>query len=381
MKLLIVDDEPIIVRGLTQLLDYKTLGFDTVLTATKSSDALICLRREHPEAMISDIAMPGLTGLELLRLIKSDGLHTQVIFISGYRSFEYAQEAIALGAKDYLLKPVQTEKLSEDLKAIASSHHARLEHTRFQRHMQSLSGEKSSPVPESIETDSRPFFLVAFHLAVDSNQSNLSSGLMHFSALSKGEAYCAEHGCSAFLREDYLLAIVRGQDEAECNAAAGSLAKGCAEMVEKALSRPFNYVIDRTLHHSTQEIPEAFAACKIKLSMPHRDQQTEDSLIDKMKEYIAAHCGEDLTLDAMSDIFAMNTTYFSSFFHQKTGLKYKDYLTRVRMTEAKRLLLKTDLKIYEVSERVGYADVRYFSQTFAKVTGVLPKEYRQSHQR
>ena len=100
-----------------------------------------------------------------------------------------------------------------------------------------------------------------------------------------------------------------------------------------------------------------------------------------MKEYIAAHCGEDLTLDAMSDIFAMNPTYFSSFFHQKTGLKYKDYLTRVRMTEAKRLLLKTDLKIYEVSERVGYADVRYFSQTFAKVTGVLPKEYRQSHQR
>lgn len=68
--------------------------------------------------------------------------------------------------------------------------------------------------------------------------------------------------------------------------------------------------------------------------------------------------------------------YFSSFFHQKTGIKYKDYLTRTRITEAKRLLLQSDLKIYEISQRVGFSDVRYFSQIFLKATGVLPKEYK-----
>jgi len=91
MKLLIVDDEPIIVRGLTQLVDYAALGFDQVLTATKSTEALYLIRSEKPEAMLSDIAMPGMTGLALLRLIRDEGLSTQVIFISGYRSFEYAQ--------------------------------------------------------------------------------------------------------------------------------------------------------------------------------------------------------------------------------------------------------------------------------------------------
>ena len=74
MKLLIVDDEPIIVRGLTQLVDYAALGYDQVMTATKSSEALAFLRQEKPEAMLSDIAMPGLTGLELLRLIRDEGL-------------------------------------------------------------------------------------------------------------------------------------------------------------------------------------------------------------------------------------------------------------------------------------------------------------------
>ncbi|MBR0408490.1 MAG: response regulator [Clostridia bacterium] len=382
MKLLIVDDEPIIVRGLTQLVDYAALGYDQVLTATKSSEALALLRLEKPEAMLSDIAMPGLTGLELLRLIRDEGLPTQVIFISGYRSFEYAQEAVALGAKDYLLKPVHTEKLTEDLKAIAAAHRERLEHDRFQRHMQSLSGEQEAlPSLDAIEKENMPFRLLVFHLAVDSEQNNLASGLMHFSALSKGEAYCTEHGGIAFLKDDYLCAIVHGPDEQACADAAQKLAKGCADMVEKALARPFNYVTDAALLHSTQEIPEAFQRCRAKLSMPHRDQQTEDSLIDKMKEYIAAHCGEELTLDAMSDIFAMNPTYFSSFFHQKTGVKYKDYLTRVRMTEAKRLLLQTDLKVYEISQRVGYSDVRYFSQTFTKATGVLPKDYRSKHRK
>ena len=382
MKLLIVDDEPIIVRGLTQLVDYAALGFDQVLTATKSGEALSLIRHEKPEAMLSDIAMPGLTGLELLRLIRDEGLPTQVIFISGYRSFEYAQEAVALGAKDYLLKPVQTDKLTEDLKSIAATHRERMEHDRFQRHMQSLSGEKESlPALDSIEKKDEPFCLLVFHLAVDSEQNNLSSGLMHFSALSKGEAYCTEHGGIAFLKDDYLCVIVHGQEDQSCKNAAEKLAKDCAYMVEKALARPFNYVIDAALLHSTQEIPEAFQRCRMKLAMPHRDQQTEDSLIDKMKEYIAAHCGEELTLDTMSEIFAMNPTYFSSFFHQKTGLKYKDYLTRVRMTEAKRLLLQTDLKVYEISQRVGFSDVRYFSQTFTKATGVLPKDYRSKQQK
>lgn len=243
--------------------------------------------------------------------------------------------------------------------------------------MQTISGDQAQlPALDSVGKENKPFCLVVFHLAVDSGQNNLSMGLMHFSALSKGEAFCTERGSVAFLKDDYLCAIVEGQDERACRSAAEKLAKDCAEMIEKTLSRPFNYVIDDAVLSSTQEIPAAWQRCREKLSMPHKDQQTEDSLIDRIKEYIGAHCGDDLTLDAISGIFAMNPTYFSSFFHQKTGVKYKDYLTKVRMTEAKRLLLQTDLKIYEVSERVGYTDVRHFSQTFAKAAGVLPKDYR-----
>ena len=140
--------------------------------------------------------------------------------------------------------------------------------------------------------------------------------------------------------------------------------------------RPFNAVIYPGVLHLTQDIPEALQYCRQQLSIPHKDQQMDDSLIEKIKGYIARHYGEDLSLEVMSSQFAMNPSYFSSFFHQKTGIKYKDYLTRIRITEAKRLLLKGDLRIYEVSQQVGFTDVRYFSQVFLKATGVLPKDYR-----
>ncbi len=380
MKLLIVDDEPIIVRGLLQLIDYASLGYDEVLSAVKSSEALHLLRTQRPEALLSDIAMPGLSGLELLRLIRDEAIPTQVVFLSGFRSFEYAQEALSLGAKDYLVKPVDTDKLTADLKDIAARSRQLQEQTRLQHHLETMGQEPRTPFTQ-MQADDRPFCLIVFHLAVDQQQSSLSSGLMHFSALSKGESFCAEKGCLAFLKDDYLCALVHDSGGRDCRSIAAGIASDCAHLVEKALSRPFDYVIHPHVLHSTREIPAAWKACTQQLSMPHMAQQTDDSLIEKIKEHIAQHCGEDLTLEAMSDIFAMNSSYFSSFFHQKTGVKYKDYLTRVRITEAKRLLLQSDLRIYEVSQRVGFSDVRYFSQVFLKATGVLPKDYKSRQSR
>ena len=375
MKLLIVDDEPIIVRGLTQLVDYASLGFDEVLSATKSGEALYILRTQQPEALLSDIAMPGLTGLELLRLVRDERIPTQVIFLSGFRSFEYAQEALSLGAKDYLVKPVDTVKLINDLKEIAHRHQQLQTQTRLQRHLENI-GQNEQQQFSAVQMDDRPFSLMCFHLAADEQQSSLSTGLMHFSALSKGEAYCSERGCVTFLKDDYLCVIVHGDEKEDCRAMARRIGDECSRMVEKALARPFSYVIFTETLNSTRDIPGAWQYCTQQLSILHKDQQTDDSLIEKIKDYIAQHCGDDLTLENMSDIFAMNPTYFSSFFHQKTGIRYKDYLTRTRITEAKRLLLQSDLKIYEISQRVGFSDVRYFSQIFLKVTGVLPKDYK-----
>ncbi|MGN0775687.1 MAG: response regulator [Candidatus Ventricola sp.] len=382
MKLLIVDDEPVIVRGLLKLLDYEALGFDTVLSADNSTDALALLRYERPVAMISDIAMPGLTGLELLRLIRDESIPVSVVFVSGYRSFDYAQEALSLGAKSYLLKPVDAKALSRELTQIAESHRVHAVQARLQSHIRSIQDEprQAEEAFPTLPAQNRSFCFACFHLLLGSDRSKLSSGLMHFSAISKGEAFFQDQGCISFPKDDYLCAVIYETDEESCTLRAQRLCEQCASLIEESLSRPFDYVIHDPLDH-TQDIPSAYQACVAQLNMPREPLSAEDSVTDRIREYIAQHYGEDLTLEHMSEVFAMNANYFSSFFHQKFGVKYKDYLTRVRMTEAKRMLLQTDMMIYEISQRVGYSDIRYFSQTFAKHTGVRPKDYRNKQTR
>jgi two-component system response regulator YesN len=114
-KVLIVDDEPWVAYGITQLVDWESLGYTVIGEAYNGLTALEMIIEKKPEVVISDIRMPGLNGIELLESINEKGLETKVILISGYAEFEYAQKALRLGAFDYLLKQVDKDKLTDTL--------------------------------------------------------------------------------------------------------------------------------------------------------------------------------------------------------------------------------------------------------------------------
>ena len=77
--------------------------------------------------------------------------------------------------------------------------------------------------------------------------------------------------------------------------------------------------------------------------------------------------------------FYINPYYFSQLFKKKTGMTYQKYLTDYRVDRAKKLLAETELHIYEVCKAVGYSDVNHFNQTFERVEGMKPSEYRQKY--
>ncbi|MGI6107482.1 MAG: response regulator transcription factor [Lachnospiraceae bacterium] len=113
-----VDDEPWALIGLERLIDWKQYGFEICGSATngaKAWDEIVAMR---PDVIFTDIRMPGLSGLELLRRIHVSGLSCTVVMISGYAEFEYAREAVRYGAFDYLVKQVQTADLTDCLKRI-----------------------------------------------------------------------------------------------------------------------------------------------------------------------------------------------------------------------------------------------------------------------
>ena len=114
-SVMIVDDEPIIRKGLKKIINWEEYDFNIVCEARDGEEALELLKEYSIDFIISDIKMQKITGIELLRKIRENGLDTLVLLLSGYDEFTYAQEGIRLGAFDYILKPLDAQKLKNIL--------------------------------------------------------------------------------------------------------------------------------------------------------------------------------------------------------------------------------------------------------------------------
>lgn len=117
-SLLLVDNEPWALFGLQQSCDWAAFGFTEVHATTFSSEAFSILGEKTPRLVISDIRMPDYTGLDLLRYVGRNKLPSEVIFISGFSDFEYAQQAVNNAAFAYLLKPIDTKVLRQTMERL-----------------------------------------------------------------------------------------------------------------------------------------------------------------------------------------------------------------------------------------------------------------------
>lgn len=112
-KVLIVDDEEIVCRGLAQFVKWKEHGFEVAGTACNVDEALILLNQLPFQAVFTDIRMPEKTGLELLEILQKEYPGIKSVVLSGFSEFSYAREALRYGAVDYLSKPVNLKEVEQ----------------------------------------------------------------------------------------------------------------------------------------------------------------------------------------------------------------------------------------------------------------------------
>ena len=94
------------------------------------------------------------------------------------------------------------------------------------------------------------------------------------------------------------------------------------------------------------------------------------------KRYIAENYYKPLTLEIVSHETGFNPNYFSSMFKKEVGVNFSEYLIKVRIKNAKEMLLNTEGSVEDISYAVGYSDIKYFSRIFKKYMGVTPTEFR-----
>lgn len=127
-KVLIADDEPVLIRRMHRLIPWEKLGLTLAGTAEDGEELLEKIRAERPDIVLADICMPCMTGLEVIAKVQAMGYHPHFIITSAYTTFDYARTALKLGVDEFLPKPltggVLEKALAETLRKIAAERNA-----------------------------------------------------------------------------------------------------------------------------------------------------------------------------------------------------------------------------------------------------------------
>lgn len=120
-KVLIVDDEPIIVEGLSRSVSWEKWNCEVVATAHDGLEGKAKIEEYNPDLVFMDICMPEMDGLQMIAAIKSEYTDMQVSILTGFRDFEFAQQAIRLGVTRFLLKPSNMKEIEEAIEAMCDN--------------------------------------------------------------------------------------------------------------------------------------------------------------------------------------------------------------------------------------------------------------------
>lgn len=529
-KLVIVDDEKIIVEGLKALIDWEKTGFSIVGEAYNGKDGVRVALETRADVVLTDIRMPLLTGHELITQIKTVNPNCRFIILSGYSNFTYAQEAMQLGTFCYLLKPIQADQLIDSLAKIKQE----IDLTNKQdRELEKLKNQlwESIPIvkerylcdmvtddtmqPEQIlkkwrflnlDYDLSQFEIfvleidglekkygddiekmmllkfAAMNIAEELVNSNKSGVLFSYSKDRIAILCCKQKGCMVQQEEidqlaqsiqttifqylnvtvsigmgklytslaglcktfqeaeralqykliygkNSLIHIQEIENESTSINFPVELEKNLLSLVElgkteaakESLHNIFVYVTQsdgfnpQLLYNLCLNFVVLIYRCATMCGIPYDNlsknknfphnllemktvaeienyleriitdtsekikemrMKKQQGTLGKIKEYVEQNFAQDLTLDFLAKKFFINACYLSQLFKKELNCNFVDFLTAIRIEEAKRLMLHTDLKVYEVGTRTGYNNPRYFSQVFERFTGETPSEYR-----
>jgi len=242
-KVVLIDDETIIVEGLKKVVDWAAFGCEVVGSAQSAAGGSAAIRTHAPDIIFTDIKMPDTDGMTMLAGLRSEFPNMQITVLTGYRDFEYAQEAVRLGVTRLLLKPSRMDEINEALSAMIANL------------------KKAQDKQQEEELPDEP---------------------------------------------------------------------GCAN----------SFIVRQALG------------------------------------FIEEHHAEKLTLQEIADHCYVSQWHLSKLLNKHTDKSFYELVNAARMRAAKKLLEDPSLKISDICERVGYADIGHFSRVFKKMEGVSANEYR-----
>lgn len=367
IKVLLVDDEQPFLNSAAQFIRSQMPDFEVCSCFLNGEDALDYFRDNHVDILVTDISMPRMDGLELARNVYLNYPHCRTIILSGYNDFEYARTAIKYRVMDYLSKPVDYRELKsclESLSVPSQSTLMPLSSTRCGQFWWDLTSGKitsQTMLTTRFSTLEFPFRLNSSSGALLRATSRLASPNGEF--LSQVHTALEHH-----IRDYYFFSFAQSHDEAYFAAVRKNSNSSKVSDFYNLCIPPYTCTVYRYFDSLKDFIPAESLSADI-------SDKTLSPLIRKAVQYIHQNYAKDISRTSIAKEFFVSCSYFSTQFKKEMGVSFMEYLTNIRITVAIELL-KSDYRINDISERVGYVNRARFIANFREITGCTPSEYR-----
>lgn len=343
---LIADDERMVRMNLRTLIERDSGGFRVVGEAKDGEQALQeCLEHE-PDLIITDIRMPGIEGLELIRRLSERNLDAEFLVVSGYSDFQYAQKALRFGVADYLLKPIDPDYFHSVLDKVSARIRSKSEKRKTSRDWVWTWKVRAEHMAKALWS---------------LNEVQMNSELDWLrSMIPEGDKPVQHEMADRF---DYYLIVLEAALE-EMNGTSLPMPK-----LKPLEESPTYFSLADSMESTLTRLSEHIRSS--------RNWWSYNRLMKKAWEYIEQHySNSELTLKDTAEQFELSANYFGNLFKKESGMSFNQYLMQLRLDKAKVYLQDPMIKLYEIGEMVGFKDYAYFSRAFKKHTGISPSEFR-----
>ena len=347
-RLVVIDDEYIVVEGIKALISRLKLDYEVAGAAYDGIQGLALVQREKPDVVITDIRVPGMDGLSLIETAKESCPDTAFVVISGYSEFVYAQRALSLGVRDYIDKPITSEKLKAVFERIERDRERTL-------HEDTKKARKNRERYEELEA--------ILEVGIKSITDGDADGFRCYSRQVIGRLETMYPEFPEFRREFYKHLCVLSDVLIESR-----------KQIERATLVSFQEMEKCDSFEKVQQYGNSVLS-DIEKHLTADQTGSSHRVILELLSFLEEHYHEDIGLGELADKAGMSTAYLSVLFKSEVGTSYVKYLTDLRMKKAKKLL-QDGYKVHEVSELVGYNNYRYFCDIFKKHEGMTPNEYK-----
>ncbi|MDD3333941.1 MAG: response regulator [Eubacteriales bacterium] len=400
LHVLLVDDEPHVVDSIRAMLENDSPVEVEVHCAFFAQQAIQILTQVPISLMITDIRMPEMSGLELMKEARSINPDCKVILLTAYSDFSYAYEGLRLHAVEYILKTEESSVIRKRIVKVLQDLQGELRSTQWVKERSSFSPLHEGMIDQLLSTDATPhqeelaallhfeekdarLLLIVFESPpnVALNPPLIERALKMYLGTRIDQMLCGhmKNGCYAFvlqmsnemlsLTSTWLIGALERTQAAYAAATQAECSILTSPLLRNGSMLPTAY---RQVLEGVAE--EGFENCVHMISL--EEESITHVTVRFIKSYIKTHITEDLSLLQLSSITGYNASYLSRVFREQTGEPMNRYIAHKRMQYITTLMKNAALSQKEIMRSSGFVSETYYYRFVKQETGLSPKQYR-----